>query len=286
MNLTDREKLVYAGDFNTNGNELRLFALGDSQWLSKVQNHLLIGLSFSQAQVKRGEELVRELTTIVRAKKPSVKCELVALNTGLCDYDFGSIGWRTLDTRYEIQIYSNFVGEPLAIPDIFLENVSVVTLCEAGVLSEFGVCGPCLAQVGWLAQSNNSVRRHYGIELAYEAYRLIGVDFCLCFGKDYWLASRSMVAMDTALARAAGFSPDQLPLIKYFSQREMVDLSSVETAGKLPQFSRHGTSSLWGMGARISRSVGRAHYRLRKDAALAYENRYRIRPFLKNRLGV
>jgi hypothetical protein len=280
-----REVFVYAGKFDIDGERLRFQAFEDPQWLGGLRSHLLVGLSFSLEQAARGKAFIQELLTVLNKQKHAVQVELVALHPGVRNVDFGPVTWRNLDTTIGLQIYSNFVGGMLTVPDALLEDVSIVTLCEAHITPEFGVHGPYLAQGEWLSRMDGPLHRYYGVELAYEAHRLIGNDLCLTFGDDYWLAGRCAPALEAALARAAGLPPNRLPQINYLQQREQIDLTSITTQGEFPSLAIPKTTVFRRGGIKLSHRVGRMLYRLQEDFALARQNLYRIKPFLQSRLG-
>lgn len=141
--------------------------------------------------------------------------------------DVESRDWSPLRRRSvspaEVVTVAGVAEQRVILPSLWFEPFFLITV--TGVSTDFGgrlrgvlyAQGESLRAAGWRASRANRV---------YEAHRLAGSDLAVVCGaaqgQGWWLASASDVAVDRALAPAAGLDPARLPDLRAVARHEVV----------------------------------------------------------------
>jgi hypothetical protein len=172
------------------------------------------------------------------------------------------------------------------VPASWLGSFTSITV--SGVVADAGLrmAAVLAAQAGPLLAANPGAP---STALAYEAHRLGASDLCIACGnhpdgRAWWLAG-SDLALETALAAAAGIDPRRLPAIAFLLRHETVTLAPVTVPAVVPSLAGQ-IAPAWRARLAGVRAAARAGAnRLSEDARLAVANIYRTPEFLRRRLS-
>jgi hypothetical protein len=174
------------------------------------------------------------------------------------------------------------------VPALWLEDFLLVAVCAAAPDPQSGLSAVLAAQARLLG---GGVART--CDLFYEAHRLLAADVSVACGSlrfgergsgTWWAGSDSDVALEAAIARAAGGAPERLLQLRHLAQREPLDLR-VSEGGRAPSLQGY-LAPAWRTW--LGRAGAEGGYVVRtavEDLRAAASNLRRTRSFLERRLG-
>lgn len=240
----------------------------------------------SRGRDHRVADTARSLIGFLREAAPS--CRVEVLDPGA---DPGA-WWPTpiIDLAAEPPLTVDAVRLPAGatVPALWLEPFFLVTVCRAAPDPRFGFAAALAAQAA-LLDGGAAI----DLDLAYEAHRLLAADLNVACGSlryrdpgspGWWAASSSDVALEVALARAIGVSPERLPLLRHLARHELID-TRASSEGDVPAL-RGYLASAWRI--RLRRARARAVHAARVmagDVVAAAANLHRIPQFVRRRVG-
>lgn len=123
----------------------------------------------------------------------------------------------------------------VTVPKLWFEPVFLVTVCGVGPDGFGRLAGPLVAQSEALAALNPHASPP---ALVYEAHRLAASDLVVACGEGWCALATSDVALEQALAGAAGIAWEELPYLRTIARHELLPPPG-RLAGELPDLRRH-----------------------------------------------
>jgi hypothetical protein len=178
----------------------------------------------------------------------------------------------------------------LVVPRRWFEPHLLVTVAAVVPSAAGRVAGVLAAQAEVLRGLGNP---HAEGDLVYEAHRLAASDLAIACGHAdaddpaspaWWLAGTSDVAVERAVASAAGLSPDALPSLRVLARHEVLP-EAAAVRGTLPVL--HGVlAPAWrSRGAAAAARLRASRAALTRDARMLRRNLYKIPGFVRRRLA-
>jgi hypothetical protein len=179
-----------------------------------------------------------------------------------------------------------FPGTPVA--DLWFEPVSLITLTGVAPDSRYGLSAALVAQAELLAGV-----RGLDLDLVFEAHRLLAADLTIACGprtsaggpdiERWWAASTSDVALDHAIARAAGVSPASLPILRHLARHEVFQPSARNGGDEPPRLMGYVPRRWHSRAARARIRASYAASASLRDLRAAFANVRRTPQFLARR---
>jgi hypothetical protein len=178
----------------------------------------------------------------------------------------------------------------LRVPAFWFEPSFLITVAAAHPDAVTRLAGVLDAQADPLRRLRN---RYTSGVLAYEAHRLAASDLSIACGtaswndpasEHWWAVSASDVAVDQAVAAAAGVDATELPVLRGFARHELIG-ASVEPAGTLPRLRGYVAPRLVASVHAARSRLGASGLAVAHDAALVRHNLHKIPNFVRRRLA-
>src|SRR5215470_6438094 len=189
-------------------------------------------------------------------------------------------------TGETVRLASPVLTGGVRVPGSWLGSFTSITVSGVMADAELRMAAVLAVQAGPLVPANPGARPTV---LAYEAHRLGASDLCIACGDHpdggaWWLAG-SDLALEAALAVAAGVDPMRLPALAFLLRHESATLASVTAPSVVPSLNGR-IAPAWRArlgGVRAALRAGAC--RVSEDARLAAANLYRTPDFLRRRLS-
>ncbi len=152
---------------------------------------------------------------------------------------------------------------PLAVPRFWFSRHFLVTVTGVGPSPRARISALLGAQAELLRRLGNEEPTEV---VVYEAHRLAASDLSVICGhagtsEFWWAIGQSDVAVEQAVAQAAGIKPGTLPWLRTLARHEVLD-AVPELLGSLPSLREYAASGWWtavhGVGLRIAARVSAA----------------------------
>ncbi|HLK10811.1 MAG TPA: hypothetical protein VKW76_05485 [Candidatus Binatia bacterium] len=168
----------------------------------------------------------------------------------------------------------------VAVPALWFEPIFLVTVCGVGADGFGRLAGPLAAQAEALAALDG---RAGAADCVYEAHRLAASDLVVACGEGWCALSPSDVALEQALAAAAGLAWARVPYFRALVRHELV-AEPEPVGGELPDL-RACVGSAWRARLAAAAAAARATARgVADDAAAFRRNLRRIPHAVRRRL--
>lgn len=233
-------------------------------------------------------ETARSFAAFLHERQPTATIEIV-------DPAAGSGEWG------RFAVYDTAVDEPLRVagvaatrgvrvPRIWFESFHLITVVAAHPDPTTRLAAVLDAQADPLRRLGNA----YAFDvLQYEAHRLAASDLSIACGsaswneptsEHWWAVSSSDIAVDLALASAAGIDPMRLPTLRTFARHELI-ATQVALHGALPHL-RGYVAPAWMARAQATRArVIDAERTVAHDFMIARRNLDKIPGYVRRRLA-
>ncbi len=220
-------------------------------------------------------ETAARLVAGLRRRHPELDVALLAVPAGE-DRGPSAASWR---------LASPVEPDGVRIPTFWCEDVHLVTVAPVvtDVLCRIGAVLDAQAQI--LAELNPDLPR---LDLLFEAHRLGASDVAIACGIDtngtpFWLVGRSDVAVEAAVAEAAGLAPSTLPHLRIFTDVDSSRAASARDAA-LPSVAGISPARWQSFGAAAVQAARRGMRRAVRDVRLAASSAERVPEFLRRHL--
>lgn len=168
-------------------------------------------------------ETARSLVQFIQGRQPRARVEI--LDPDGSEVDWSGLPVRRIGDGAAIGVVG-IVAPELDIPRLWFETYTLITVVSPVPCRRGGLAGVLDAQAGPLRRLGNQAET---ATLAYEAHRLAPSDFAVACGavtgpdggsSRWWVVGPSDVAVERAVAAAAGVPDQQLPVIRALARHE------------------------------------------------------------------
>lgn len=239
-------------------------------WIPAGVSHVAIRVSSAERSAL-AVETARALVACLVVSRPGARIDIL---------DAGDLGeWaalrvRDLATEPAFRVVGIALPRGVAVPAAWFEPGLLVTIAGVGPDRDARITGALHAQAEVLAALGNPRDLE---ALVYEAHHLGGSDVSVDCGEqdgDWWAASPSDIAVDQAVAQAAGIDPERMPWLRALARHEIAP--AIDVQGELPTLRAVPGSAAVARMRAIGRSAARSVRRLRGDAAALHRNLHKI----------
>jgi len=185
-----------------------------------------------------------------------------------------------------LRVESPGVPDGTPIPELWLEEFCPVTIAPARPDRAYGLAGVLVGQAELVVEE-----QAFDLDRIAEAYRLLAPAVSVvCGAVDYdgpgaswWAASTDAATLDRAVARAAGYRPEDVPYLAYLERHTRVNDGPAADA-TAPRLRGYQSSSLAVRAERARRRLAHVRRTVIDDTRRGAINLRRIPDFIRRRL--
>jgi len=251
---------------------------GDRGWLPGSSTRVAIQVG----QAHRSQVVVdtaRSLAGYLARERPVVGIEVFDSRGD----EWGSLRTRDLVREDSVRIVGVALPRGVTIPSAWYESLFLVTITGVGADWAARLCGVLSAQAEVLHRLANPSDPE---ALWYEAHRLAASNLAVACGDEgggWWAIGADEVAVDQALAMAAGVPSERLPCLRALARHEVPLAARV--VGTLPSLQAAAAPAAGAVALAAGRHLRASGRRLREDVAGLRRNLHRVPLALKRRLA-
>lgn len=262
-------------------------SVGKLGWLPEAPSRIVIqvGQSFRSALVV---ETARCLADFLSDRVPGGVIEVVDPAASSSEWE----RFRLRDSAIDCTLTLSGIAVPegLAVPKLWFESFFLITVSAAHPDRAAQLACVLHAQAEPLRRLGNCSTPQ---ELIYEAHRLAPSDLSIACGyarfdesasERWWAVSLSDIAVDQAVASAAGVDPARLPMLRALTRHERIT-SPAELVGTLPRLDGY-LAPAWKAHASAARSgISASQRAVVHDLIMVRRNLHKIPGFIRRRLA-
>lgn len=248
------------------------------RWFSPLVEQTTLSLvKYLNQRVPQAEVLYIDVASAQKAELPGLPdCEKTQ-------------GGDELDLR----VLGCCLQDGVSLAEAWLSPFSLVTVSGAGPDSSLGFSSVLRAQAEMIALPPNRARA-LQLECIYEAHRLVRSDMAVVCGPIsrrnakkgvFWAVSNSDVALEVAVAQAAGLVAERLPHLRYLARHKVIEWDDAPVGGDLPRLTGYAAPVLIVWCTRAAWALICSVGMLSDDLQRLWQNRHRILSGIRSRFA-
>lgn len=260
--------------------------IADLGWLEPRPSHVVIQVTRRRRSPVVGETAL-SLVDFLRDRLPGSRLEVIDPGGGMDTMQIERGRVRRLADEGVLAVAAVALPGEVTVPELWFESCFLVTVAEVGPDEAGGFAAILDAQADPLRELGNPP---IDAALLYEAHRLSASDLAVaCGGGEqgapvWWIAGSSDIAVDRAIAAAAGLDAQEVFSLRALARHEVLP-PPPRVMGTLPRLARPATYASRVLTRALAARVRAARHMLAHDLAMLRANLNRVPGFVRRRLA-